>query len=32
VLTLRARASSWNDDGLEQLLEAVISLLVREEP
>ncbi|GAA3650601.1 hypothetical protein GCM10022237_07960 [Nocardioides ginsengisoli] len=28
VLTLRARASSWNDDGLEQLLEAVISLLV----
>jgi hypothetical protein len=32
VLTLRARASSWNDDGLEQLLEAVISLLFREEP
>lgn len=30
VLTLRARAASWNDDGLEQLLEAVISLL-REE-
>lgn len=30
VLTLRARAASWNDDGLEQLLEAIISLL-REE-
>lgn len=31
VLTLRARASRWTDDGLEQLLEAVISLL-REAP
>ncbi|MCX6401582.1 MAG: hypothetical protein NTX33_16845 [Propionibacteriales bacterium] len=30
VLSLRARADSWNDDGLEQLLEAIISLL-REE-
>ncbi|MFW6865915.1 hypothetical protein ACOACQ_00920 [Nocardioides sp. CPCC 206347] len=30
VLTLRARAASWKDDGLEQLLEAIISLL-REE-
>lgn len=30
VLSLRARAASWNDDGLEQLLEAIISLL-REE-
>lgn len=30
VLTLRARAAAWNDDGLEQLLEAIISLL-REE-
>lgn len=27
VVSLRARASRWNDDGLEQLLEAVISLL-----
>ncbi|KAB2807530.1 hypothetical protein F9L07_26190 [Pimelobacter simplex] len=27
VLTLRGRATTWNDDGLEQLLEAVISLL-----
>ena len=27
VLTLRARADRWTDDGLEQLLEAVISLL-----
>ncbi|MCG8151542.1 hypothetical protein GUY44_13705 [Pimelobacter simplex] len=27
VLTLRGRAATWNDDGLEQLLEAVISLL-----
>ncbi len=27
VLTLRARAMQWNDDGLEQLLETVISLL-----
>ncbi|THV18600.1 hypothetical protein E9934_03040 [Nocardioides caeni] len=27
VVTLRARAAQWNDDGLEQLLEAVISLL-----
>lgn len=27
VLTLRARAASWNDNGLEQLLEAVVSLL-----
>lgn len=27
VLTLRARAGAWTDDGLEQLLEAVISLL-----
>jgi hypothetical protein len=30
VLTLRARAAQWNDNGLEQLLEAVVSLL-REE-
>ncbi|GAA1542998.1 hypothetical protein [Nocardioides humi] len=30
VLTLRARAAEWNDNGLEQLLEAVVSLL-REE-
>lgn len=27
TLTLRGRASSWNDNGLEQLLEAVVSLL-----
>ncbi|HWI42732.1 MAG TPA: hypothetical protein VNS81_03890 [Nocardioides sp.] len=27
VLTLRGRAAAWDDDGLEQLLEAVISLL-----
>lgn len=27
TLTLRGRAGSWDDDGLEQLLEAVISLL-----
>ncbi|MBU2696522.1 hypothetical protein [Pimelobacter sp. 30-1] len=27
VLTLRGRAAAWNDNGLEQLLEAVISLL-----
>lgn len=27
TLTLRARASAWNDNGLEQLLEAVVSLL-----
>lgn len=27
VVSLRARAAAWNDDGLEQLLEAVISLL-----
>lgn len=27
VLTLRGRAATWNDDGLKQLLEAVISLL-----
>lgn len=30
VLTLRARAASWNDVGLEQLLEAVVSLLGEE--
>lgn len=27
VLTLRGRAAQWNDNGLEQLLEAVVSLL-----
>lgn len=27
TLTLRGRASAWNDNGLEQLLEAVVSLL-----
>lgn len=27
TLTLRGRASSWNDNGLEHLLEAVVSLL-----
>lgn len=30
VLTLRARAASWTDNGLEQLLEAVVSLLGEE--
>lgn len=30
TLTLRARAAAWTDDGLEQLLEAVISLLAEE--
>ncbi|GAA3520808.1 hypothetical protein [Nocardioides daeguensis] len=30
VLTLRARAAQWNDNGLEQLLEAVVSLLAEE--
>lgn len=30
VLTLRARAAEWNDNGLEQLLEAVVSLLGEE--
>lgn len=27
TLTLRGRAAAWNDNGLEQLLEAVVSLL-----
>ncbi|WGX99872.1 hypothetical protein QI633_15135 [Nocardioides sp. QY071] len=30
VLTLRARAAQWNDNGLEQMLEAVVSLLGEE--